>query len=56
MGAPDPAASARVASLRAGFDGQVLLPADGGYDDARVLFNAMIDRRPGRKRQDRGHP
>lgn len=46
MGAPDPAASARVASLRAGFDGQVLLPADGGYDDARVLFNAMIDRRP----------
>ena len=46
MGIPDPAAPARVASLRAGFDGAVILPEDPGYDDARVLFNAMIDRRP----------
>ena len=44
MGVPDDAA-ARFASLRAGFDGAVLLPGTG-YDEARVLFNAMIDRRP----------
>lgn len=46
MGATDPAATVGVASLREGFDGAVLLPTDPGYDEARVLFNAMIDRRP----------
>ena len=46
MGATDPAAPVGVASLREGFDGAVLLPTDPGYDEARVLFNAMIDRRP----------
>ena len=46
MGIPEDAASARVAGLRAGFDGAVLLPGDPGYDEARVLFNAMVDRRP----------
>jgi len=33
-------------SLRAGFHGKVLSPRDPGYDAARTLFNAMIDRRP----------
>src|ERR1700722_8273709 len=27
--------------------GEVLQSSDGGYDDARTIFNAMIDRRPG---------
>jgi FAD/FMN-containing dehydrogenase len=27
--------------------GEVLLPADPGYDDARTIWNAMIDRKPG---------
>jgi FAD/FMN-containing dehydrogenase len=35
-----------VRTLRAGFAGEVLLPGDGGYQDARTIFNAMIDRRP----------
>ena len=29
-----------------GFRGEVLLPADDGYDAARKLFNGMIDRHP----------
>jgi FAD/FMN-containing dehydrogenase len=35
-----------VASLRDRLDGQLLLPSDPGYDDARTVWNAMIDRRP----------
>jgi FAD/FMN-containing dehydrogenase len=30
----------------AGFSGPLLRPGDDGYDDARRLFNGMIDRRP----------
>ena len=29
-----------------GFSGQLLRPDDSGYDEARTVFNAMIDRRP----------
>jgi hypothetical protein len=29
-----------------GFRGQLLHPGDDGYDDARGVFNAMIDRSP----------
>lgn len=33
--------------LRSRLSGQAILPGDPGYDDARTLFNAMIDVRPG---------
>jgi hypothetical protein len=32
--------------LEAGFLGQQFRPGDDGYDDARAIYNAMIDRRP----------
>jgi FAD/FMN-containing dehydrogenase len=32
--------------LREGFSGEVLRPAQPGYEEARRVFNAMIDRRP----------
>lgn len=32
--------------LKRAIKGQVLQPADGGYDDARRVWNAMIDHRP----------
>jgi FAD/FMN-containing dehydrogenase len=35
-----------VASLRRGFDGQVLVAGDDGYDQARQVWNAMVDLRP----------
>ena len=35
-----------IGRLRSGFGGTVLGPADTGYDEARVIFNVMIDRRP----------
>ena len=32
--------------LREALSGEVVLPGDAGYDDARAVFNAMVDRRP----------
>jgi len=37
----------QIASLRQCLRGELCLPGDPGYDEARVLWNAMIDRRPG---------
>jgi FAD/FMN-containing dehydrogenase len=35
-----------IEALRAGLGGPLLRPGDDGYDDARRIFNGMIDRRP----------
>jgi FAD/FMN-containing dehydrogenase len=35
-----------VMQLRRGFDGQVLLPDEDGYHQARRVWNAIVDRRP----------
>ena len=35
-----------IAALRAGLRGGLLEPGDEGYDDARAVWNGMIDRRP----------
>jgi FAD/FMN-containing dehydrogenase len=40
-----PAESAR-RELGAGFEGELIGPADAQYEEARALFNAMIDKRP----------
>jgi FAD/FMN-containing dehydrogenase len=36
----------RVDDLRSSFSGEVLTDADAGYDEARRVYNAMIDRYP----------
>ena len=35
-----------VEALRGGLRGPMLLPGDAGYDEARTVWNAMIDKRP----------
>ncbi|MFJ3719662.1 FAD-binding oxidoreductase [Streptomyces sp. NPDC090057] len=39
-------AGAALAALREDLSGDVFAPSDPGYDEARAVFNAMIDRRP----------
>ncbi|MDQ3689498.1 MAG: FAD-binding protein, partial [Chloroflexota bacterium] len=36
----------QLSRLRAAFSGEIVTPADDGYDEARRLWNAMFDRRP----------
>ncbi|MBF9030353.1 FAD-binding protein [Rhodobacterales bacterium HKCCE3408] len=38
--------NATIEDLKSDFAGSVLTDGDAGYDDARALWNAMIDRRP----------
>ncbi|GGP50508.1 FAD-binding oxidoreductase [Streptomyces melanogenes] len=45
MTTPSKAGTA-LAELREDLSGDVFVPGDPGYDDARTVFNAMIDRRP----------
>jgi hypothetical protein len=45
---PPPAmCSMDIKSLRSSFRGQILEPADDGYDAARQIWNASVDKRPG---------
>jgi FAD/FMN-containing dehydrogenase len=37
---------AAATALASTFSGQLLQPADAGYDDARAVHNGLIDRRP----------
>jgi FAD/FMN-containing dehydrogenase len=36
----------KIEVLKKGFGGKVILPEDGEYDEARKVWNAMIDKRP----------
>ncbi len=46
-GAPANLAAETIDAFRETFRGQVLAPADSGYDDVRQVWNGLIDRRPG---------
>ncbi len=41
-----PVGDAALKELEKGFQGSVIVPRDDGYEEARTLFNAMIDKRP----------
>jgi FAD/FMN-containing dehydrogenase len=45
-GVAEPLAERFVSKLRSNFSGELIEPASPGYDDARTVYNAMIDRRP----------
>ncbi|MDI2131815.1 FAD-binding oxidoreductase [Yinghuangia seranimata] len=39
--------AAALTTLRGAFSGDVLLPSDRGYDDARAVYNGSVDKHPG---------
>lgn len=39
--------AAKLAELKSGFKGEVLLPGEAAYESARKIWNAMIDKHPG---------
>ena len=41
-----PLDEAAIATMKAAFRGEVIRGEDPGYDDARRVFNAAVDRRP----------
>jgi FAD/FMN-containing dehydrogenase len=41
-----PLEEAPVQEFAANFRGELIRPGDDGYDDARAVFNSMIDRHP----------
>src|ERR687885_659513 len=41
-----PLEEAAVQEFAANFRGELIRPGDEGYDDARAVFNSMIDRHP----------
>jgi FAD/FMN-containing dehydrogenase len=45
-GAPTTLADTDVTAFAQGFKGQLLQPDSAGYDDARSIWNAMIDKKP----------
>ncbi len=47
MGSSSAPNAEAIEGLRATVEGQILLPGDSGYDEARSIWNGMIDRRPG---------
>src|ERR1039458_10665818 len=42
-----PVSDSDIGALRGALRGSVLLPGEPGYDAARAIWNAMIDRHPG---------
>jgi FAD/FMN-containing dehydrogenase len=38
--------ASNLTELKRRFHGEILLPSDGGYEDARKIWNGMIDKRP----------
>jgi FAD/FMN-containing dehydrogenase len=43
---PAPSLAEAAAALAASFTGQLLQPAEAGYEDARKVHNGLIDKRP----------
>ena len=36
-----------IEGLRTSLRGKLIMPGEAGYDDARTIWNGMIDKRPG---------